>query len=320
MELTRGLNNWQPRPSGCVATIGNFDGVHLGHKAIFAQLTTLATEHKLPSVVITFEPLPHEYFDESARDQRLQTFRDRVLTIAACGIDHLLFVRFNADFARQQPDVFVDAVLREQLGVRHLLVGDDFRFGHQRAGSIQTLRDAQADGRFSVTDTATIEHAGSRVSSTRVRGHLQRNECDAVIDLLGRPHRISGRVCHGQKLARQLGYPTANIALKRHRPLLRGVFAVEARTPDGKHWPAVANLGERPTVDGKELRLEVHLLDQEQDLYGQVLGVDFRQFIRGEKKFDSLDELKAAIVDDADTARRFFSSDTDQARRIIEPD
>jgi len=306
MELTRGLNNWQPLSRGCVATIGNFDGVHLGHQAIFAQLREFAREYDLPSVVITFEPLPHELFNPAAREQRLQTFRDRVDAIAACGIDHLLVVRFNHQFASQEPDQFLHTVLLEKLGTRHLLVGDDFRYGRNRTGSIDTLRAAQREGEFVVSDTATIERADSRVSSTRVRAHLQQNECALVTELLGRPHRISGRVVHGQKLARKLGYPTANIALKDHRPLLRGVFAVMARTADGLQWPSVANLGERPTVDGKALRLEVHLLEQQKELYGQMLGVDFHHFIRGEKKFDSLDELQAAIVADADTARRFF--------------
>jgi len=304
MQLTRGLNNWQPLGNGCVATIGNFDGVHRGHQAIFSQLRKIAADHALPSVVITFEPLPHEHFNASARDLRLQTFRDRVLTIAESGIDHLLFVRFNKSFASQSPETFVQEVLLHQLRTRHLLIGDDFRFGYNRAGSIDTLQAAQKEEVFTVSNTDTLAHEGERISSTRVRRYMQENACDTVAELLGRPHRISGRVVHGQKLARTLGYPTANIALKGHRPLLRGVFAVKTRTPDGQCWPGVANLGERPTVDGKELRLEVHLLDQNKELYGQVLGVDFLHFIRGEKKFASLDELKAAIVADADTARQ----------------
>jgi len=308
MEIIRGLYNWQAHHHGCVATIGNFDGVHLGHQAIFRQLSTLALDHQLPSTVITFEPLPHEVFDPAAREQRLQTFRDRVTGIQASGIDRLLIIRFDQAFARQSAQTFIETVLFDTLGVRHLLVGDDFRFGQDRHGSIKTLQAAERESVFSVSSTTTVKHLQERVSSTRVRTLLQQNDCAAVEQLLGRPYRITGHVVHGEKIGRQLGFPTANVALKKHRPLLRGVFAVEAANADGQMWPAVANLGERPTVGGRRLLLEVHLLDQYKDLYGQLLAVDFRAFIRGEMRFDSLPELQAAIATDAESARGFFQT------------
>ncbi len=308
MELIRGLNNWKPHAGGCVATIGNYDGVHLGHQSMFAQLSELAAVHSLPSVVMTFNPLPHEFFKPESRASRLQPFRDRVCSIAACGIDQLLVIRFDGGFAEQTAESFIQNSLIDVMGVRHLLIGDDFRFGRNRSGTIETLRAAESPGSFEVSAAATVNHLNTRVSSTRVRKLMQENDCEQVTALLGRPHRISGRVVHGEKVGRQLGFPTANVALKAHRPLLCGVFAVMAHTADGKAWPAVVNLGERPTIGGRKLLLEVHLLDQSMDLYGQTLAVDFHHFIRGEKKFDSLDDLKAAIAADAETARRYFLS------------
>lgn len=306
MELIRGLYNWQPYTQGCVATIGNFDGVHLGHQAIFRKLSQDAADANLPAVAISFQPLPHEFFNPTAEQQRLQTFRDRFSSISACGIDRLLLLRFDQQQASQSADDFIHATLLAKLGVKHLLVGDDFRFGAKRAGDIALLRQAASGGAFTVADTATVAEGEQRVSSTRLRKQLEQGELQQAAQLLGRAHRISGRVIHGEKVGRQLGFPTANIALKQHKPLLRGVFAVKAVLPDGQSFPAVANLGERPTVGGRKLLLEVHLLDQSMDLYGERLNIDFYHYIRGEKKFASLDELKQAISNDADTARDFF--------------
>lgn len=308
MELIRGLNNWTAQHHGCVATIGNFDGVHLGHQSMFAQINELAATYSLPSVVMTFNPLPHEFFKPETRSLRLQTFRDRTLSIQDCGIDRLLVVRFDQTFASQSADSFIQNNLIKVMGIRHLLIGDDFHFGQNRSGSIETLRAMETPGQFEVSAASTVAHEDSRVSSTRVREHMRNNNCEQVTALLGRPHRISGRIIHGEKVGRQLGFPTANVALKNHRPLLCGVFAVMAQTEGGQSWPAVANLGERPTIGGRKLLLEIHLLDRTVDLYGQTLEVDFHHFIRGEKKFDSLDALKAAISADAETARQYFQS------------
>lgn len=307
MKVIRGLYNPTPDTRGCVATIGNFDGVHPGHLALFNQLNTLALTYRLPSLAISFQPLPHEYFAPDAAPTRIQTFRDRIDSLASTGLDNLLLLRFNDALATQSASDFVTETLVNQLKVKHLLVGDDFRFGAGRAGNMALLRQLSADGSFDVSDTATVKNDAVRVSSTRIRRLLEQNDCAGVAQLLGRPHRISGKVVHGEKIGRTLGFPTANVALKTHSPLLRGVFAVIARNRSGDAWPAVANLGERPTVKGRQLLLEVHMLDSNPELYGQRLSIDFHHYIRGEKKFESLDALKQAIADDAETARRFFA-------------
>lgn len=307
MELIRGLYNWSTPSTGCVATIGNFDGVHLGHQAIFRALLEEAQRRNLPSVVISFQPLPIEFFNPDAPAQRLQTLRDRVSCVAECGIGQLLLLRFNQKFAAQSAETFIQHILCEKLQVQHLLVGDDFRFGANRTGDINLLQQAASQGAFDLSDTATITSANSRISSTRIRECLKQGDCAGAASLLGRMHRITGNVVHGQKIGRQLGYPTANISLKRHRPLLRGVFAVKVHSEDGEEFNGVANLGERPTVGGKKLLLEVHILNASPDLYGQRLSVDFHHYIRGEKKFDSLDELKSAIAEDAQTAADYFA-------------
>lgn len=304
MELIRGLYNFR-QLGPCVATIGNFDGVHLGHAEIFTELNRLAQQYQVPSVVITFQPLPHEFFSPETRNSRLQTFRDRVSSIASFGIDHLLMLPFNQLLATQQASTFVNDVLIDQLQIKHLLVGDDFRFGKDRAGDIELLQQIGKDRDLSVSLTPTVEIGGSRVSSTRVRKLLGDYDCQGANELLGRPYRISGRISRGAQIGRTLGFPTANIGLKHHKPLLRGVYAVESIWNE-QRFPSVANLGERPTVNGRRLLLEVHLLDQQLDLYGQCVAVDFLQHIRAEKKFDSLDDLKQAIHADSLTTRDFF--------------
>ena len=305
MQLIRGLHNYQQH-GACVATIGNFDGVHLGHAEIFTELNRLAKEYQVPSLVITFQPLPHEYFSPDTRSQRLQTFRDRVNSIASFGIDRLLMLPFNPALATQDASTFVNNVLVDQLQIKHLLVGDDFRFGKDRAGDIEMLQKMGKGQNFNVSLTPTVELDGSRVSSTRVRQLLSQFDCAGAAKLLGRPYRISGRISRGAQIGRTLGFPTANIGLKHLKPLLRGVYAVES-VWNQQRFPSVANLGERPTVNGRQLLLEVHLLDQQLDLYGECVAVDFLKHIRAEKKFDSLDDLKQAIHTDSMTTRDFFS-------------
>jgi len=307
MELIRGLYNLTPQARPCVATIGNFDGVHRGHAAIFTELNRLATQHRLPAMVISFQPLPHEHFTPETASLRLQTFRDRIDSIASFDIRYLLLLRFNQTLANQDASEFITGTLIDQLGIKHLLVGDDFRFGRKRTGDIKLLRQFSQTHDFSVSLTPTVEIDGSRVSSTRVRQLLSDSDCRAANALLGRPYRISGRVVKGAQIGRTLGFPTANIGLKRLKPLLRGVYAVNCIW-NQKSYPAIANLGERPTVDGRKLLLEVHLLDESVQLYDECLAIDFLHHIRAEKKFDSLDELKAAIEQDALTARAFFTS------------
>ncbi len=302
MRLIRGLQRW--RETGpCVVSIGNFDGVHRGHQAMLQQLNTIAKEHNLPSCVISFEPTPQEFFSPDQSPARLNGFRDRVQSIAAEQCDNLLLLTFDEAQSRQSAEDFVKKVLVETIKVRHVQVGDDFRFGYQRAGDINLLHKLGQEHGFTASAHDTFSIDGKRVSSTLVRKHLGAGKLSEAADLLGHPYRITGRVIHGEKVGRQLGFPTANITLRQHRPPLRGVFAVVAHDKtSGQSYPGVANLGERPTVGGRKLLLEVHMLKHDIDVYGHHIQVDFMEFVRSEQKFDSLDALKEAISNDSDTA------------------
>ncbi len=308
MQLIRGLDNW-PDASPTIITIGNFDGAHVGHQSMFAATRRHADEHNLPATVISFEPLPHEYFTAANSPPRLQGLRDRVHSMAQAKMDRLLLLRFNHALAEMTAEEFIRRILVETAGMRHIVVGDDFRFGYQRAGTFDTLRQHAAAHNYTVEQSATCLHGNERVSSTRVRELLLARKLDAAAELLGRSYRISGRVIHGEKVGRQLGFPTANVALGPHRPPLRGVFAVWAtHLKTGDRYPAVANLGERPTVGGRKLLLEVHALDASPEWYGEHLAIDFMSQLRQEKRFDSLDELKAQISMDAQSARQLMLS------------
>jgi len=271
------------------------------------KVCDVAKKASLPATVISFEPLPHEYFSRESAPGRLQGLRDRVASIANCGIDRLLLLNFDASLAAQSADDFVRRVLVDCAGISHLVIGDDFRFGHQRLGNVDTLKLAGEEFGFSVSASDTVRIGEQRISSSLTRQMLHNGDLAAASELLGRAYRISGRVVHGEKVGRQLGFPTANVALKGQRPPLSGVFAVRVHDHDGDEQmqsvPAVVNLGERPTVGGQKLLLEVHLLDRNVDLYGHHLSVDFISRIRGEQRFASLDELKAQIALDADSAR-----------------
>ncbi|HXQ98782.1 MAG TPA: bifunctional riboflavin kinase/FAD synthetase [Pseudomonas sp.] len=303
MQLVRGLHNLRPQHRGCVATIGNFDGVHRGHQAILARLRERAVELGLPSCVVIFEPQPREFFSPETAPARLARLRDKLDLLAAEGVDLVLCLPFNQRLSKLSAAEFVDTVLIDGLGVKHLEVGDDFRFGCDRIGDFDFLQKVGADKGFTVEAAQTVEIDGVRVSSTKVRNALAAGDFTLAADLLGRPFEISGRVLHGQKLARQLGTPTANVQLKRRRVPLTGVYLVSAKIDD-KVWPGVANIGVRPTVagDGRP-HLEIHLLDFAGDIYGRRLTVVFHQKLREEQRFASLEALKTAIDADVAAAR-----------------
>lgn len=306
MELIRGLHNLRPRHQGCVATIGNFDGVHLGHQQILAQLLAQARERGVKSTVMLFEPQPQEFFAPESAPPRLMTLRDKVRALADAGVDQLLCCRFNDAFRSQTADEFVQNILVNGLGVEYLVVGDDFRFGAGREGDFSYLQKAGRENGFEITDTPTCLVDGERVSSTRIRSALQDGKLDIAAQLLGRPYRISGRVRHGDKLGRQLNTPTANLAMRRVQSPVAGVYSVRVSGAGLKQAPAVANVGTRPTVNGTDNRLEAHLLNFDGDLYGRYLEVEFLRYQRSELKFDGLDALKAAIQRDIDNAKLFF--------------
>ncbi|MEC7376681.1 MAG: bifunctional riboflavin kinase/FAD synthetase [Pseudomonadota bacterium] len=314
MRLIRGLTNLKalsqredsPLALGCVATIGNFDGVHLGHKTIIDQVISKAEALGVPSVVMVFEPQPREFFQGSEAPPRLMNFRQKFESLLAEGVDIVLCLRFNQAFRSYSAMGFVEDVLIEGLGVRHLVVGDDFRFGCDRAGDFALLQEVGSARGFSVENTRTVTVAGERVSSTRVRELLNVNGLEQAEALLGHPYRIRGRVVYGRQLGRQIGAPTANILLHRTAPL-RGVYVVAAALDDGSRYDGVANIGLRPTVDGKQPSLEVHLFDFAGTLYGQHLEVVFRHGLRDEEKFESVDQLKDQIARDFEDARAWIA-------------
>ena len=257
----------------------------------------------LPSCVVIFEPQPREFFAPETAPARLARLRDKLDLLAAEGVDLVLCLAFNQRLSKLSAAEFVDTVLIDGLGVKHLEVGDDFRFGCDRIGDFDFLQKVGADKGFTVEAAQTVEIDGVRVSSTKVRNALAAGDFTLAEHLLGRPFEITGRVLHGQKLARQLGTPTANVQLKRRRVPLTGVYLVSAKI-DGKVWPGVANIGVRPTVagDGRP-HLEIHLLDFAGDIYGRRLTVVFHQKLRDEQRFASLEALKTAIDADVAAAR-----------------
>lgn len=306
MQLVRGLHNLRPRHRGCVATIGNFDGVHRGHQAILARLRERAAELGLPSCVVIFEPQSREFFAPDKAPARLTRLREKLCLLEQQSIDQVLCLAFNRRLRELSAAEFVHAVLVEGLAVRHLEVGDDFRFGCDRAGDFDFLLRAGAAEGFSVEAATTIEVDGQRVSSTRLREVLARGDLQAAQALLGRPFSLTGRIVHGQKLGRQLGAPTANVQLKRRSTPLSGVYMVSL-VLDGSPHPGVANIGMRPSVrsDGQP-HLEVHLLDLQTDLYGRRVQVVFHHKLRDEQRFASLEALKAAISADIAAARDYW--------------
>ncbi len=307
MELIRGLQNIRAQHQGCVLTIGNFDGVHVGHQAVLAQLRQRASELNLPSVVMVFEPQPLELFNPQAAPARLTRFREKYHWLKQQGIDRLLCVKFNRAFASQQPSEFIEDLLLNRLGVQHLIVGDDFCFGKNRAGNFAMLQQASVQHGFGLTSTASLVKHNQRVSSTLIREALAQDQFERATDMLGREFSLMGRVRHGAKLGRQLGFPTANVWLYRKTLPLQGVYAVEAITNDGR-WHGVANIGSRPTVAGRVEQLEAHFFDFQGDLYGQQIEVVLKHKIRAEQKFASVDELQAQIQRDAAAARAWFAA------------
>ena len=307
MELIRGHHNLRQRHQPCAVTIGNFDGVHLGHQAVIRQLVEHGQAQGLPTCVVTFEPHPREYFAPAQAPARLSRLRDKVRALEPLGVDRLLVLRFNRQLVEQRPEAFVDELLCAGLGARHVVIGDDFRFGRKRAGDFDLLAALGAARGFGVERANTFEVDGERVSSTRVREHLAAGDMAGAARLLGGPYCISGRVIHGQKLGRDLGYPTANLPLAGHQVPVTGVFAVLASHADGRTLPGVASLGWRPTVEGKVPLLEVHVFDFDGDLYGAHLRVALLERLRPEVRFDSLDALIEQMDLDATEAREVLA-------------
>jgi riboflavin kinase/FMN adenylyltransferase len=298
MVVTHG--SLQPNRSRCALTIGNFDGVHRGHRALIERVTAKARELTLPSCVLTFEPHPREFFAGDRAPARLTRLRDKLELLAAAGVDRTHIARFDSRFAALDAERFIDQVLKKGLGVQWLLVGRDFRFGARRAGDFSSLRDKG----FALEAMPDVQFEGSRISSSAIREALAAGDFALAERLLGHPYTLSGRVAHGAKLGRELGFPTANIVL-RHPPPLSGIYVVDA----GERGPGVASVGRRPTVNPVEAPLlEVHLFRETRDLYGEHLRVRFHKKLRDERKYDDLATLREAIARDAAQAREYFAT------------
>ena len=308
MELIRGLQNIRSEHHGCVATIGNFDGVHLGHQAVLGQLAEKAAELNLPTTLITFEPQPMEYFIPDKVPARLTRFREKILALQRYSVDRVCCLSFNENLAKLSAEDFIEQVLVEKLGVKYLVVGDDFRFGENRVGTFEMLIEAGKKYGFQVVSMHTFAIDDERVSSTRIRAALEKGEMSIAEKLLGRRYRMSGRVAHGEKLGRELGFPTANIHLHRHASAIQGIFVVEVFGLNEEPLQGVASVGTRPTVNETKALLEVFLLDFNQNIYGRHIQVSFLKKLRDEEKFDSLDELIEQIQLDVEQAQAYFAA------------
>ena len=324
MEIIRGLHNIRPQHRGCVATIGTFDGVHHGHQVLLAHLKAKSEELGEPGLLITFEPQPREYFyaptgtrpdgdgtvpQPSGRPPpaRLTRFREKVDALRATGIDRVLCIPFNERTRLIPAREVVERFLVEMLGVKYLVVGDDFRFGQNREGDYALLKALGDELGFGVSHMGTLTFDNERVSSTRIRTALSEGDFALAEKLLGRPYCMMGRVVYGHQLGRTIGVPTANIRLQRYRAALDGIFAV---TVDGlgETLAGAASLGVRPTVhESAEPLLEVHILDFDRSIYGRLLTVTFHRRIREERKYPSLETMKAQIERDIADTRDWFA-------------
>ena len=308
MYLIRGLTHLKPLENGCVLSIGNFDGVHTGHSKVIEKLARQGREMDLPVVVMMFEPQPLEFFLGENAPSRLMRLREKVIQLKTLPVDKLLVVKFNKTFADYHADDFIVELLVNRLNVKHLVVGDDFHFGKARCGNFAMLKEKGLQFGFKVEDTHSHFVDGHRVSSTLVRDALGVGDLATAKLMLGRDYSVCGRVAHGHKRGRTIGFPTANIQMFRKNTPIAGVFAVTMTGIDNKEIHGIANVGTRPTVAGGEkVILETHLFDFDKEIYGHYVEVHFKQRIRDEIRFQSFDELKQQIETDIMIAKQFFA-------------
>lgn len=303
MEIIRDRSNLKPEHRGSAATIGNFDGVHAGHQAILSELRKQATMRGVPTVVVTFEPTPREYFAPDSAPPRLTGLREKHEMLDYHGIARMLVLRFDAALAALPAERFIREILVDGLGIRYLVIGDDFRFGKGRAGDLAMLQAAGREHGFDVAATPTQTHAGQRISSTLVREALADGDLALARELLGRGYRMSGKVISGDRIGRQLGYPTANLRRASRKLPVNGIFLVRVYGLDGEPLYGVASAGTRPTVNGRHAQVEVYLFDFDRDIYGRHIEVEFLEKLRDEEKFADLDALREQIRLDVNEGR-----------------
>lgn len=306
MQLIRGLHHASRVLQGCALTIGNFDGVHLGHQAVLRHLRQKADELNLPMAVLLFEPQPREYFMGNQAPARLMRLRDKLHYLKEANVDVVIVAKFNRTFAEQSAEQFIEQILVNQLHVKFLSIGDDFKFGSKRQGNFAMLQQTGKRFGFTVEDNRSFCLDEQRISSTAIREALAADNFTLAESLLGKPYRIFGRVIHGNKLGRTIGFPTANIRLHRQVNPIKGVYAVKVRLKSDEIFEGVANMGKRPTINGTMQLLEVHLFDFAKNLYGEQVEVEFCHKIRDEMKFPSFEALKVQIARDVEIAKDFF--------------
>ncbi len=306
MKLARSIDSKSIPDGGCALTIGNFDGIHLGHRMILRRLVEKGQELSLPTVVMTFLPTPNEYFQKQESSPRLFGLSARYLSVREYDIDVMLALPFNSGLANTGAGEFIRQILVEGLGIRYILTGDDFRFGEGRTGDHGLLERFGKKYGFVAEQFHTVSDSSARISSTRIRKALAQGDLDVARQMLGKNYSMMGRVIHGDKRGRQWGFPTLNIAVR--KPPFTGVFAVCAKgvDEDENEFCGVANLGTRPTVGGLKTLLEVHLFDFDRNIYGRRICVEFIEKIRDERKFDSFEQLKTQILADCEAGKRFF--------------
>ena len=308
MRLIKGIPHPSVFNNGCVLTIGNFDGVHLGHKTVITKLAERGNALGLPVAVMIFEPQPLEYFLGSNAPPRLTRLREKINQFAKLPVADLVIVRFNKQLADSDAERFIEQSLVGCLNVKHLVIGDDFRFGKNRLGGFAMLKEKGELHSFTVEDTGSLQVQGQRVSSTLIRDALAAGDLAQAETMLGYPYSVCGRVVHGDKRGRTIGYPTANVSLARKNAPISGVFAVTMTGVDGLEIAGVANVGVRPTVDGSnKVVLETYLFDFDKDIYGYQVTVHFKKKVRAERRFQTVNELKAQIADDVAAAKTIFA-------------
>lgn len=316
MKLLRGTNNISELHSGTVATIGNFDGVHLGHQALLKSLQSQADRLQLPTLVVLFEPQPSEYFQGKKAPARLDSLREKLHKLDAYGIDYVYCIKFDDALSTMSPAAFAEQYLFSRLQIKHLMIGKDFRFGHRRQGDAMLLQEIGKSHGCTVQTFLDFTFDNERVSSTRIRMALKNGKLDRAAELLGGPYSMCGRVTEGAGRGRQWGVPTANLNLHRPNLPLSGVYCVKVKRINQETISGVANVGTRPTVDGSKNILEVHLLDFDKNIYGEMLEVNFLHKLRDEIKFSSVNNLLTQIYSDITAARTYFNklnlSDTPQ--------
>ncbi|MFP6682830.1 MAG: bifunctional riboflavin kinase/FAD synthetase [Gammaproteobacteria bacterium] len=306
MELIRGVPNIRPRHHGCVASVGNFDGVHLGHQAVLRQLLDASARHQIPSTAIIFEPQPAEYFHPAGHAPRLTAVREKLMLFQQFGIDRVCVMRFNEHFATQSAEEFAASTLVDGFGIRELIIGDDFKFGSARGGDFFALQEFGKRYGFTVLRTHSHILNGERVSSTAVRQKLIDGNFVGAEAFLGRRYFIAGRVMHGQHRGREIGFPTVNLNLNRRRAPLNGIYASYVRGLGNVLLPSVSYVGSRPVIEDPTYLLETHIFDFDEDCYGRQLLVEFVEKVRGDLPFESFEKLREQIVIDCAAARKIL--------------